>query len=78
MGMRGPRMRQNYQGPNDVDYLIENEQTARSLTWSACGRGGDIGLNLTATVRSKNMEEEAMIYVEEVPEPIQIQWKRCF
>lgn len=79
-GTRGPTFRRTFNGPKNEDYLIQNQLTAQSIVWSACG--ADVNLRTNSSIRvstSGNQQALATVDSEDVSAAIiyQLQWKQC-
>jgi hypothetical protein len=79
-GAKGPTFQKVFNGPKDEDYLIQNQLTAQSLVWSACG--ADVILRTNSSIRvttKQNKEAMATVDSEDVNAAIvyQLQWKKC-
>ena len=79
-GTRGPIFQQKFAGPKDEDYLIQNELTAQSIVWSACGADVNLRTNSSIRVNTKqNKQAMATVDSQDVSAAIiyQLQWKQC-
>jgi len=79
-GARGPTFQRVFNGPKDADYLIQNELTAQSIVWSACG--ADVNLRTNSSIRvttTANKQALATVDSEDVSAAIVflLQWKQC-
>ncbi|MEK6706192.1 MAG: DUF4360 domain-containing protein [Bdellovibrionota bacterium] len=80
-GTRGPRFTQNFSGPQDSDYLIENDLIARGLIWSRCGVDVILRSNSSMLVMTNGRSEQAFSSVDSMDVDAGIiyhfQWKTC-
>lgn len=79
-GARGPAFKKTFKGPLDEDYLIQNQLTAQSIVWSACG--ADVNLRTNSSIRvntTKNKQALATVDSQDVSAAIVylLQWKQC-
>ena len=79
-GARGPTFTRTFTGPIDDDYLIQNQLTAQSIVWSACGAEVNLRTNSSIRVTTRqNRQALATVDSQDVSAAIvyQLQWKRC-
>ena len=79
-GARGPTFTQKFKGPKDEDYLIQNQLTAKTIVWSACGADVNLRTNSSIRVNTKNNQQAlATVDSQDVSAAIvyQLQWKQC-
>lgn len=79
-GSQGPSFKKTFKGPIDDDYLIQNQLTAQSIVWSACGADVNLRTNTSIRVTTKNnVQALATVDSEDVKAAIVygLQWKKC-
>jgi len=79
-GAQGPTFTKKFIGPQDEDYLIHNELTAKTIVWSKCGADVNLRTNSSIRVNTKNNKQAlATVDSEDVSAAIvyQLQWKKC-
>lgn len=79
-GTKGPIFERKFRGYLDEDYLINNQLTAQSIVWSACGADVNLRTNSSMRVRTvANKEAMASIDSEDINAGIiyQLQWRKC-
>ena len=79
-GTRWTAYQRIFRGVLDEDYLINNELTAESVVWSACGADVNLRTNSSMRVRTVgNKEAVSSIDSQDINAGIidQLQWKKC-
>ena len=79
-GARGPTFTRKFRGPQDEDYLIQNQLTAQTIVWSKCGADVNLRTNSSIRVNTRNNQQAmATVDSQDVSAAIvyQLQWKKC-
>lgn len=80
-GMRGPRLVENFDGPQDRDYLISDALTAEALVWSACGADVNLRINSSMLAKTNRSRDDVLATVDSTDVDAQmiyhLQWRRC-
>jgi hypothetical protein len=80
-GMRGPRIVENFNGPQDRDYLLTDHLTAEALVWSPCGADVNLRINSSMLAKTNRNRDDVLATVDSTDVDAQmvyhLQWRQC-
>jgi hypothetical protein len=80
-GRRGPKIRENFYGELDDEFMVTDKLGIGALVWSACGADVNLRVNTSMTVRTNRKKEEALATVDSADFKAglvyKFQWKKC-
>jgi len=80
-GSQGPNYQKRFDGQLESNYLLHNEVTASSYTWSECGRSVILRANTGMMVKTNGRKQSAFATVDSADIQaglvFNLQWRRC-
>jgi hypothetical protein len=80
-GMRGPRLVETFNGPQDREYLIADTLSASAIVWSACGADVNLRINSSMLARTNSRRDAVLATVDSTDVDAQLiyhlQWRQC-
>lgn len=80
-GRRGPKIRENFYGSLDDEFMVTDKLGVGALVWSACGADVNLRVNTSMMVRTNARKQEALATVDSADFKAglvyHLKWKRC-
>ena len=80
-GKRGPKVRKNFRGPLDDEYIVSNKIGVHASVWSPCGKDVNLRVNTSMMTRTNSRGHDALSTVDTADFNAgilyKLQWKKC-
>jgi hypothetical protein len=80
-GSRGPTFRQDFRGPLNQDYTLNNSLLVSSLVWSSCGAQAILRSNISMQTMTNSRRDQALSTIDSMDVDsgliYSLQWRRC-